>query len=240
MFIYILHQLAIPLVEQLEKLDQRMKFCIAEGCFLNEFSISKSDTFILHRTLLLNCPLQNKGQGMEWVRGMGNGNGGLRDSALFHCKGHPLRRLRHRREQVGAAFVFVCRRPVLGIGVNFDFLDFLDFCQFPAGPGGPFQSNRPSGIAIPGRRFPLRLPDRFGGPARTLGAFLNNTQQPLRLGLWVLLVLTVAALRSRAPLSMPLHWTKSQKSRKSQSSMYVCDFCLFVGCTDGRQACRPS
>jgi hypothetical protein len=143
-FVYILHQLAIPLVEQLEKLDQRMKFCIAERFFLNAFSISKPDTFILHRTLLLNCPLQNKGQGMEWVRGMGNGNGGLRgmDSAQFHCKGHPLRRLRRRRGQVGAAFVFVCRRPVLGIGVNFDFLDFPDFCQFPAVPTG--RPERPS------------------------------------------------------------------------------------------------
>jgi len=31
---------------------------------------------------------------------------------------------------VGAAFVFVCRRPVLGIGVNFDFLILLIFVSF--------------------------------------------------------------------------------------------------------------
>jgi hypothetical protein len=72
------------------------------------------------------------------------------------------------------------------------------------------------------------------------GSVPHNTQQPLRLGLWVLLVLTVAALRSRAPLSMLLHWTKSPKSRKSQSSIYACDFCYFVGFSEGRQACRPS
>jgi len=71
--VFILHQLAIPLVEQLEKLDQRMNFCIAERCFLNAFSLWKPDISILHRTLLLNCPRQSKGQGMEWVRGMGKG-----------------------------------------------------------------------------------------------------------------------------------------------------------------------
>lgn len=37
---------------------------------MNEFSLLKRDISILHRTLLLNCPLQSKGQGMEWVRGM--------------------------------------------------------------------------------------------------------------------------------------------------------------------------
>jgi hypothetical protein len=89
-FVYILHQVAIPLVEQLEKLDQRMQFRIAERCFPNAFSIFKPDIFILHRTLLLNCPLQSKGQGMEWVRGMGNENG-LRgmDSALWMLQGRP-------------------------------------------------------------------------------------------------------------------------------------------------------
>ena len=50
---------------------------------------------------------------------------------------------------VGAALVFVCRRPVLGIGVNFDFLDFLDLCQVPAVPTGR-QSDRPSRIAFRG------------------------------------------------------------------------------------------
>jgi hypothetical protein len=61
------------LIEQLEKLDQRMKFRIDERFFLNEISILKPDISILHRTPLLNCPLQSKGQGMEWVRGMGEG-----------------------------------------------------------------------------------------------------------------------------------------------------------------------
>jgi hypothetical protein len=75
-FVYILHQVAIPLVEQLEKLDQGMQFRIAERSFLNEFSMLKPDISILHRTPLLNCPLQSKGQGMEWVRGMGKGRMG--------------------------------------------------------------------------------------------------------------------------------------------------------------------
>ena len=81
---------------------------------------------------------------MEWVRGMGNGNGGLRgmDSRPVSLQGPPPAAAAPPQGQVGAAFVFVCRRPVLGIGVNFDFLDFLDFCQVPAVPTG--SPERPS------------------------------------------------------------------------------------------------
>jgi len=61
------------LIKQLEEFNHQMQFRIAEGCFLNAFSIWNPDISILHRTLLLNCPLQSKGQGMEWVRGMGKG-----------------------------------------------------------------------------------------------------------------------------------------------------------------------
>lgn len=56
-----------------------------------------------------------------------------------------MRRRSRRIGQVANAFVepfvFVCRRPVLGIGANFDLFDFLDFCQFPAVSARGFHRN---------------------------------------------------------------------------------------------------
>jgi hypothetical protein len=71
-----------------------VQFRIADRCFLNEISILKPDISILHRTPLLNCPLQSKGPGMEWVKGMEKGEWmkGM-DSALLTARAAPCVRV---------------------------------------------------------------------------------------------------------------------------------------------------